>query len=293
MIQKEQKKKSKAQFVFVISFVLFYFFIFVVNAQVVGDTFQVINLAEKARNFFIEATKGNIIGQITDNKFGENLLVGTTEEDIQSQGGTLTFLQSAELISIISSDTTNDIILGNNARSIKILGLDENFTKIEEIVNLSATGTNTTKEYIRVYRMLVQEVGTYGVTNLGTITGTAAITGLIQIEVPATEGQSQTTHYTVPSGHELIMTSFRVTMDTGKVIDVFIKVRENADKTSIDIMPTRIIRNFRGLDVPLERINFGNNKFGEKTDIWITAVVSTGTAQVEANYDFLEYAIGS
>ena len=262
-------------------------------AQVISDT-QVIDLSEKARNFFIEATKGNIQGQTTGNKFGENVGLSTVEEDIQSQGGTLEFLQTAELISIVSSDTTNDISTGSNATSVRIFGLDANFTKIEEVVNLSATATNTTKEYIRVYRMIVESVGNYTHTNSGTITGTAAITGSVQIEISALEGQSETTHYTVPTGHNLIITSMAITMDTGKVVDVFFKVRNNADQTSGDTMgAVREIRTFRGLDTPIERKSIGNFVLDENTDIWITGTVSTGSAELEANYDFLEYAIGT
>ena len=281
-------KKQNIYVLFIFVMILLSPFIF---SQVIQT--QVIDLSEKARNFFIEATKGNIQGQSTDNKFGENLNVGTSEEDIQSQGGTLIFLQEAEIINF-SSTSGNDDIAGANARSIKIFGLDQNFTEINEIVNLSGTtSVNSIKKYIRIQRVKVNEVGTYGGVNTGTIQGTAFISGGVQIEIPATESQSQTTHYTVPAGKNLIMTSFRITMDTGKVVDVFINVRENADKNITEIMPIRVIRNFRGLDTPLERINFGNNKFEEKTDIWITALVSIGTAEVEANYDFLQYAIGT
>ena len=293
MIQKEQKKKSKGQFVFVISFVLLYFFIFIVNAQVVGDTFQVINLAEKARDFFIEATKGNIIGQSTSNQFGQNLVVGTIEEDIQSQGGTLVFLQTAEFISIVSSDTTNDILTGTNAISVLIQGLDENFTTIKEVVNLSAVATNTINQYIRVNKMEVNQVGNYSATNAGTITGTAVVNGSVQIEIPVGEGQSKTTHFTVPAGQNLIITTFRVTMDTGKTIDIIVKFRENADDITRPMSPIITIRDLRGLDTPTSGISLGNFKFNEKTDIWVTGVTSVGTSKIEVNYDFVQYAIGS
>ena len=254
---------------------------------------QVIELTEKVRNFFIEATKGNIVGQETFNKFGENLGVSTVEQDIQSQGGVLTFLQTAEIITI-SSNNAADTIVGTNARSIEIFGLDENFTEIDEIVNLSGTtNVNTTKEYIRINRFNVKSVGGYGNTNLGIITAIASLNQTTQIEIPALEGQSQTTHYTVPSGKEIIITALRVTMDTGKSIDIFLKIRENADDTIIPTSPTFIIRNARGLDVPIGRQSLGDLKFTEKTDVWITTLVSTGSAQVEANYDYLQYAIGT
>ncbi len=254
---------------------------------------QVIDLSEKARNFFIEATKGNIQGQETFNKFGENLGVSTVEQDIQSQGGVLTFLQIAELITI-SSNNAADTIAGTNARSVEIFGLDENFTEISEIVNLAGiTNVNTTKEYIRVNRFNVKSVGGYGNTNLGIITAAASLNQTTQIEIPASEGQSQTTHYTVPAGKEIIITALRVTMDTGKSIDIFLKIRENADDTVVPVSPTFIIRNSRGLDVPIGRQSLGDLKFTEKTDVWVTTLVSTGSAQVEANYDYLEYAIGT
>ncbi len=293
MIQKEQKKKSKVQFLFVISFVLVYFFVFVVPAQVVGDTFQVINLAERARDYFIESTKGNIIGQSTANQFGQNLVVGTTEEDIQSQGGTLVFLESAEFISIISSDTTNDILAGSNAISVLIKGLDENFVSIEEIVNLSATSTNTTNQYIRVNSMEVNEVGNYSVSNAGTITGTAAVSATVQIEIPIGAGQSKTTHFTVPAGQNLIITTFRVTMDTGKTIDIIAKFRENANDITRPMSPVITIRDLKGLATPTSGISLGNFKFDEKTDIWVVGVTSVGTSSIEVNYDFVQYAIGS
>ncbi len=293
MIQKEQKKKPKGQFLLVISFVLIYFFIFIVPAQVVGETFQVINLAEKARNFFIEATKGNIIGQEGLNQFGQNLIVGTIEEDIQSQGGILIFLQSAEFISIVSSDTTNDILTGTNATSVLIQGLDENFTAIEEIVNLSATATNTTNQYIRVNKMTVNQVGNYTVSNSGTITGTSATSSTVQIEIPVGAGRSKTTHFTVPAGQNLIITTFRVTMDTGKTIDIAAKIRENADDVTPPMSPIITIRDLKGLSTPTSGISLGNFKFNEKTDIWVTGVTSVGTSQIEVNFDFVQYAIGS
>ncbi|KKM68571.1 hypothetical protein LCGC14_1459460, partial [marine sediment metagenome] len=254
---------------------------------------QVIELTEKVRDFFVEATKGNIVGQIAKNKFGVNLNVGTTEEDIQSQGGTLVFLQSAELIGIISSDTTNDILLGENATSVFIEGLDENFTEISEIVNLSTVTTNTVQEYIRVNRMFVNQVGNYTSSNAGTITGTAAVSGTVQIEIPVGSGQSKTTHFTVPAGQNLIITAFRVTMDTGKEIDIAAKFRSDADDVVPPVSPIKTIRDLKGLSSPTSGISLGNLKFDEKTDIWVTGVSSIGTAAIEVNYDFVQYAIGT
>ena len=284
-----EKGGVKRQWFVILSFVFFCFSILVVEAQVT----QVIELTEKVRSFFIEATKGNIIGQETGNKFGQNLVVGTSFEDIQSQGGTLIFLQSAELITISSSDAA-DTLLGINATSVKLFGLDNNFIEITEIINLSGTtNVNTTQEFIRVNKMVVDEVGNYTASNAGTITGTSALSNTVQIEIPLGEGTSKTTHFTVPAGQNLIITAFRITMDTGKTIDVSFKLRENADDTIAPMSPIKTIRDIVGVDAPVAGVSLGNLKFDEKTDIWAIAAASVGTAAVEINYDFVQYAIGS
>ena len=283
---------TKIKFILVLLFVLIGSS-FIITSQITTTQTQVLDLAERARDYFIEATKGNIVGQETGNKFGENLVVGTTLEDIQSQGGILDFLQSAELINIISSDTVNDIVGGANATSIFIEGLDSNFIEISEVVNLSAGSTNTTQQYIRVNKMVVNEVGNYTNSNEGTITATAAVSSTVQIEIPAGEGTSKTSHFTVPVGQNLIITAFRITMDTGKEVDIFLKARANADDTLAPMSPVRTFRDFIGLSTPIAGESKGNLKFDEKTDIWFTGITSTGTSQIEINYDFIQYAIGS
>lgn len=284
------KRKNK---IILITLFLFVAITIFVSAQVI-DT-QVIDLAEKARDFFIEATKGNIIGQETGNQFGENLAVGITQEDIQSQGGILIFLESAEQIEVVSTDTVNDILGGANANSVLIKGLDENFTEIQEVINLSSVVVTTVNEYIRLQVGEVESVGTYGATNLGTISFTAANSSTLQLEIPIDVGRSVTTHYTVPVGKRLIVSSFSATMDTGKAVDIVFHMRLKADITTGEMGPEIDIRTFRGLATPLGRRSFGNLLFEEKTDMWFTAATTSGgqTSKVEVNYDFIQYAIGT
>lgn len=280
----------------VILFVFTFMFTFVipfVYSQVIQT--QVIDLSERARDFFIEATKGNIQGQETENKFGENLAVGTTQEDIQSQGGTLIFLESPETIDFVSTDADDDVT-GIGARSIEIFGVDENFTEISEVILMDGLiDITSSKEYLRVFRALVLTTGTYGGINQGIITGTASISSTVQIEIPILQGQSQTTHFTVPAGKNIIISSFSATMDTGKSVDVLFHVRSNADVVSGNMTSERIVRSLRGLSTPVGTRSLGNLKFDEKTDIWFSAATTGGgqTAKVEINYNFVQYAIGT
>ncbi len=264
----------------------------IITAQVIGNT-QVIDLAEKTRDYFIETAKGNIGGQKTGNIFAQNDLVGTIEEDLQSQGGVLVFLQSPEKMSIISSDTVNDILNGTGANSILVQGLDINFTEISEIVTLASTPTNTVNQYIRINSLIINEVGTYSGSNLGIITATSANSSTVQIEIPATEGVSKSSHYTVPAGMELIITRIFVSVDTGKQISVLLKTRANADDVIFPFSPVIVPRVVKGISIPINAEQKSGIAIKEKTDIWGTAFTSVGTAEVEINLDFIQYAIGS
>lgn len=250
---------------------------------------QIVDLNPNFWDYFIEAIKGNVPGTTSLNKFGENLAVGTSLEDIQSQGGKLTFLTSAEKINITSS-SGGDTLAGAGARKVFIQGLDSDFNKISETVNLNgASVSQTTQEFIRIYRMYVTEVGGYGVTNLGTITGTAEVNATTQIEIAIGLGQSQTTHYTVPNGKGVIIKYISITEDTGKVIDVFMRSRPLANNTASAMAPIKTLETWRGLDAPIQIESFANKLIDEKSDIWFEALVSTGTAEVEINFDIIEY----
>lgn len=284
------EKEKQIKLIAVLSFVIL--FLAVVQSQVAQT--QVIDLAEKARDFFIEANKGNIIGQETLNKFGHNPVVGATMEDIQSEGGTLVFLQSPELITFVSNNVA-DTNGGAGANSLEVFGSDENFTEITEIINLSGTTpVNTTKEYLRVWRLKVNSVGVYGGTNIGGITGTAAISGTTQITIIATQGQSHTTHYTVPAGKEIIISTISFSIETGKTALVEFVVRENADDTTAPMSPTKLLKSWHGVQAPYTQNNKANYKFSEKTDIWFRSTSTAGPSiEVDLNYDIIQYAVGT
>lgn len=267
-------------------------FIFLIGISLsvfaIAESDNVINLANGFEDFFVELVKGNVVGQESINKFGQNDIVGTVEEDVQTQGGTLVFLTSAELMSIISSDPANDNSTGSNAHSVLIEGLDENFTGISEIINLSSSAVNTTQQYIRVFRFKVNEVGTYGVTNAGNIVATAT-SGSVQIEIEAGSGQSETSHFTVPKGKRAILKRISISMDTGKVVSIKGLIRENANNTISSFSPIKKIKHFVGLDTPLLLTDSDGLLLEEKTDVWFTAQTPTGTAAVSINYDMVLY----
>jgi len=276
--------------------IFFFFFLLVLTPVVLSQVVQtqVIELTSKVRDFFIEATKGNIVGQETFNMNGHNEDLGTTEEDVQEQGGILVFLQAAEIMSITST-SADDTIAGINATTVFIKGLDENFTEISETVNLSGTtSVNTTQEFIRINDFKVDSVGSYGSANQGDIDISGFFDGTIQSFIESTEGVSHTTHYTVPKGKEIIIVTISASVETGKTVEMHLHFRENADDIIAPMSPVNILKDLHGIAGAVTIDVKGNLKFSEMTDVWFSASTSTGpSSDLEVNYDFLQYAIGT
>ena len=164
---------------------------------------QIIDLRTDIKNYFVELSRGNIAGESSILKFGFNPAIGTAEEDIWTVGGILIFQTTAMQYNISSTDT-DDNIAGSGARKIEIQGLDSNFNEISEIVNLSGTTVvQTTKEYIRLNRGFITNVGTYTGSNEGVITISTSDTGDPQGGILVQEGQTQKSHFTIPAGKTL------------------------------------------------------------------------------------------
>ncbi len=280
-----------------VSYLLIFFFFLVITfssivfSQVVQTS--VIDLSEKARDFFVEAAKGNIVGQEVFDINGHNEDLGTTEEDVQEQGGVLVFLEAAEIISIVSTSASDDIA-GLGARSVLVTGLDENFSLISEVVNLSGlTSVNTTKEYIRINDFRVQDVGVYGNSNLGDVSASGFFDGTVQSFILSTEGIAHTTHYTVPKGTNIIITDITVSVETGKSVKTHLHSRNNADDTVVPVSPINTVKDLHGVAGTAQVFNQGNLRFDEMTDVWFGAETSSGaSSDLEVNYDFVQYAIG-
>lgn len=286
MVKKKVKEKTNLKYFLIILISVSLIFV-TLDISGSSNNSNVANFISTVKDFLIEVNMGNVAGQELVHWFGDNDAVGTSEEDIWGNGGTLVHLTSAETMDIISTDTTNDIFNGINARSVIIIGLDENFTEINETVLLNNVVNTTTKEFIRIFRMFVVDVGGYGAINSGRIIATASTNGTVQSSIEIGEGQSTTTHYTVPAGKTAYILRASITMQTGKEVHVHLNIRENADDITVPFSSIRLVHHWEGLDVPVQEKFDANHKFLEKTDVWFAGSVTTGTAIIQANYDML------
>jgi hypothetical protein len=135
-------------------------------------------------------------------------------------GTTYSYLSSATILKISSSDT-NDDDGDNGARTVLVQGLDTHYNEIEEIVTLDGqNAVNTSKKYLRVFEMIVQSVGSSGynegIIYAGTGTVTLGVPANIYAEIPSQYNQTMMAVYTIPNNKTGYMTLFYAQPDDSK-----------------------------------------------------------------------------
>lgn len=167
-----------------------------IGTGVTGDAYHNI-----PADFYLEISKGNVVGHSKVNKFGRNTDIdtGTTPEDIWDAGGIWVPPTTARLHNIVSN-SANDTSAGSGTRTIQIFGLDASFDEQTETVTLNGTTDVTTANtYTRIFRMISLTAGSSRV-NEGIINATAQTDGTVTAQINVGKGQTLMAIYTVPNG---------------------------------------------------------------------------------------------
>lgn len=156
----------------------------------------------------------------------------TTIASFLSAGSLYVYPASAGKMYIIS-DSTDDTLLGDGARTVQISGLDSDYLEISEIIEMDGTTqVVSTLDYLRIYRMQVLEHG-----NIAT-TGTILVQNLGETEsyCGITEGnQSQMAAMTIPAGHIGKITNVVASTYGSKKTNVYFTIREFNGTTTFNI----------------------------------------------------------
>lgn len=167
-------------------------------------------------DFLLQVAQGNVAGHAIYLLRGHNPDVDAAsgQECLWTQGGSLTYLSSAETMEIAST-STSDTSAGTGVRTVLIEGVDGTGAAISEIVTMNGTtNVTTSNSYYRVNQMVSLTVGT-GELNAGEITATATTAGTVQCVITTGEGISRLGHYTVPLNKSACI--YRVEFNTSKV----------------------------------------------------------------------------
>lgn len=201
-----------------------------------GVAYGVAQLGNKPRvvttPYGYQLVDGGISGHSVLYKFGSNPDVGTSSETIWTEGGLYDWagVDAAAGIVTISSTSAQDAAGGTGALTCTIYGLSTLGAEQNETVILTGqTPVNSTLQYSRVNRIIVNTAG----TNLANVGKIYVGTGVVAAGVPAVKwavveaGLNQTlmSLWTVPTGKNLYVTSALVTTNgnKGAVINFFVR----------------------------------------------------------------------
>jgi hypothetical protein len=162
----------------------------------------------------MEVAKGNVEGHSAYFKWGRNANISTGTAWIWSFGTPHLWKTVAEKINI-SSSSVNDTVGGTGWNKIRIFGLDGDFNKINESIELDGQDIVTTEnEYLLSYRVNARSgdvvVGSLGV-NDGNITGVGNVSGNNDFYVMAGDGSTMQLFDIVPAGYSLVITKWDIT----------------------------------------------------------------------------------
>ena len=170
---------------------------------------------EPVKDFSLEASRGNIPGISTINKFGRNIEIdsGVTADiwdgghTVASGGVSLIWVAPTQARThTIASTDANDTSGGTGARTVRIHGLTSwSASEATEDVTMN-TGSPpvTSSSYVIIHRMQVLTKGATDV-NIGTITATATGDGTVTAQIRPSQGQTQMAIYGIPSTQKLFI----------------------------------------------------------------------------------------
>lgn len=247
---------------------------------------------QNVKDFLIEVNKGKVPGHSLVHKFGWTNQANTNHNHIWNNPVAdldLVWAAVSETFDIVSADA-NDTIAGTGARTVFIEFLDDNFiTQIEEF-NTNGTTIVTTTGFSgrRLQRAWIGDTGTYGGTNIGTITITGTDSGENYAFLEPLEAQTQNTQYTVPAEKTGFILNASMTVESNKLATFHMHYRNDADVIVAPFASPRILHEWDGLGQGLSEKFEANHRMSSKTDIWCDGQMSTGSGGIlQFDYDIL------
>ena len=244
----------------------------------------------KYEPFYLQVAREQIFNHKSIFKFGNNTSVGDTLETVWAEGGLYSYLTSASVLKV-SSSSTADTSAGTGARTVQLFGLDTNYDEINETVTLNGqTAVNTTKEYLRINRMIVRSAGTgganAGVIYAGTGTVTTGVPANVYASVNGVTGANQSLMalWTVPAGYTAYILQYDIsngtTSNTPAVCKMVLAIRPYGEVfQSKDVKSlTTSMHVEETFSIPL--------KVEEKSDIEVRAISSSNSVSFDISAAF-------
>lgn len=243
--------------------------------------------AANLKEFYIEVRRGNIPRHRIVHKFGNNIIVANGVWSLVSPVSIASAMPaSGSRVRIKAGGNADDTVDGLGCRSVELIGINENFEEVSEIITTSGTGISASSihSYWRLHRLKATDVGTYGGANNGVITFENINGDADRLLLRASEGQSQHGMWSTPVGKTAYVLGIYVESDGAKAADFRLLVRKNYDIVTTPMHSVRLKIFFDGvMGQTTSRTKTPSIELPEKTDIWISA--RGGGAQTEVSVD--------
>lgn len=245
----------------------------------------------------LEISRGNVTGQTLVHKFGHNESVGTAYEPISRGGVYQTPTPSnATTLRIKAGGNANDTAAGTGARAVLLQGLDENGAFVEETLATAGASASaaTTATFMRLFRFLVSDSGTYATSTAGSHAGDIVIEDSAGTADWGTidaanfpKGQSEVACYSVPAGYSAYLTFIDIEVESNKVVDALFFVRSNILDETAGYPAMRLQQRFSGITSGVQKEFDYPIAYTGPCDLGVMAKVSTGTAIVNAQFELV------
>jgi len=205
-------------------------------------------------DYFLEVQRGNRTGKSVVHKFGGSASVVATlvPVTISNTYNTPTAPVALEFL----SSSANDNSAGSGAREIIVQGIQSAVTWELSTQTFATNGVTPVAigSWLRIFRWLVSESGTYATPAAGSHAGILTIRvaggGATWTRIPITPfpvAQSQISVYTIPSGKTGYFRSADVYVDSTKSLNVLCFQRPNADVVTAPYSSMRLVNQWVGL----------------------------------------------
>ena len=147
-----------------------------------------------SEDFLLNVARGKVRGAEVRNIFGQNDAQTTAFRAVWELSNTTDYVfpESAQIMRV-ASDNVSDA----NAQ-ILIKGLDADYLEISEVVTLSTTTVDTTKQFLRINDVVT--VGTQNLVQTSTVTVQNITQTIVYAQIDPGHGRNQASIFTVPAG---------------------------------------------------------------------------------------------
>jgi len=229
-------------------------------------------------------------------KFGSNKEIGTTVEDIQTNGGFYNWPISPFKAEVVS-DNANDTFLGTGGRSVTIQGLEKIGSRlfdVEETIPLNGlTPVVGNVDFFRINTSFLETSGVYGegsaLSHQGTITvqteGGGEIHGEMLVDSAISIGINQIARFSTPSDARGHLQGLVASTASNKAAKYLIFARPDSNIVSAPFSPKRLVFAAPPFIGSNSLVTVNPFRFGPNTDVWFCGVGLQGTNN-EITVDF-------